>query len=102
MNTGYDQYIKPELAVLIPVLYAVGAFLKSTKLPNWAIPFVLGGTGVVLATLYTLATATVTGWQQALLAVFTGISQGILCAAASVYFNQLVKQAINKNGSNSV
>ena len=33
----------------------------------------------------------------ALLAVFTGITQGVLCAGATVYVNQIVKQAGKKD-----
>ncbi len=92
----YSKYLKPELLILIPVLYAVGAFIKSTKAPDWLIPFILGGAGIVLATIWTFSTSVESGWQACLTALFTGITQGIIAAAASVYVNQLIKQPSKK------
>ena len=48
---------------------------------------------VGLSLLWVLATSPLSGWQDALLAAFTAIVQGILCAGCSVYINQLGKQA---------
>lgn len=87
--------IKPELLVLIPVLYLIGMWLKSTpKVNNWVIPFVLGTLGIFLSTLWVFATGT---QGQYALAIFAGITQGILCAGAAVYTNQLIKQGANAN-----
>ena len=36
------QYVKPELLILIPVLYFVGTGLKKVELPNKFIPMLLG------------------------------------------------------------
>jgi len=85
------ELIKPELLVLVPVLYLIGAGLKRSSFfaDKW-IPAALGGVGVVLACIY-LAAAAVAG--GALMIIFTGFTQGILCAGASVYVNQLIKQA---------
>lgn len=86
------EYIKPELMVLAIVLYFVGVGLKKSQVKDKWIPFLLGMGGVLLATVYVLATAVLSGMQNILLAVFTGITQGILCAGTSVYANQLYKQ----------
>ena len=83
-----QEYIKPELLVLIPVLYFVGIGLKQSKVKNKYIPWVLMLSGVVLSTLYVLGTSGVTA-----VAIFTAITQGILCAGASVYVDQLIKQS---------
>ena len=87
------ELIKPELAVLIPVLYLVGAGLKKSAVQDRHIPWLLGVCGIVLSTVYLAATAGVTGWQGGLMLVFSGITQGVLAAGASVYVNQVVKQA---------
>ena len=69
------SYIKPELLVLVPVLYFLGAGLKKAEaFPDNRIPLVLGVAGILLAALYVAAT------------------QGILTAGCSVYVNQLIKQ----------
>jgi hypothetical protein len=88
------NYITPELLVLVPVLYFVGMGLKKA---GWfadnLIPAALGCAGVVLSLLYVLAASPLSGWQDGLLAAFTAIVQGVLCAGCSVFINQLVKQA---------
>ena len=47
----------------------------------------------MLAIIYIFATEEITGTQLIFKAIFTAITQGILCAGASVYINQIVKQA---------
>lgn len=43
----FTQYIKPEMLVLVPVLWLIGNALKRTpKVPDWLIPYVLGIMGV--------------------------------------------------------
>lgn len=86
-----NQFIKPELLVLIPVLFFVGAGLKKSKAKDWVIPFVLGFVGIVLALIWVLGTE---GFGA--IAIFTAVTQGILCAGASVYVNQLLKQKRKK------
>lgn len=85
---SFESYITPELAVLIPVLYLIGASLKRYKsFADKYIPIVLGATGIVIAMIYEFS---VMGFS--LDAVYASIIQGILCAGASVYVNQVVKQ----------
>jgi hypothetical protein len=40
-----------------------------------------------------MATSDVNEWQEALMVAFTAITQGTLCAGASVYVNQILKQS---------
>ena len=88
------EFIRPELLVLIPVLYFIGMGLKSAEaFADKHIPLALGGVGVALAALWVVATSTITGLQDGALAVFTAIVQGVLVAGASVYIDQLIKQA---------
>lgn len=88
-----NEFIKPELLVLIPVLYLVGVALKKSQVADKYIPVLLGGISVILSFLFIMATSVIGGWQEALMAVFSGLTQGILCAGASVYVNQIVKQS---------
>ena len=88
------EYVSPELLILVPVLYFVGMGLKKAGwFSDTLILVSLGGIGVVLSLLWVLATSPLSGWQDALLAAFTAIVQGILCSGCSVYINQLGKQA---------
>lgn len=90
---NYQDYIKTELLILVPVLYLIGIGLKKSKLSDKWIPGVLGASAVVLSTVWVIATADITGLQETASAIFTAVTQGVLVAGASVYANQLYIQA---------
>lgn len=90
------SYINPELLVLVPVLFLVGAAIKRFGSDDRVIPLVLGLLGMLLACLYGIATMTAS--DSVAMVLFTGIVQGILCAAASTYSHQLYKQATKPKG----
>ena len=84
------DYIRPELLLIIPVLWVLGKILKEASFlrDKW-IPLLLGFTGILLAVCWVAGSAepfSVTG-------LFTAVTQGVLCAGAAVYGHQLVKQA---------
>ena len=85
------EYIKPELLVLIPVLYIIGEFIKKSKINDKYIPLILGGAGVVLALVWVVGNEGVNA-----LTIFAGITQGILCAGCAVYGDQIIKQGTGK------
>lgn len=90
----FTEYLKPELLILTPVLYLIGMGLKKAAwFKDSLIPVLLGACGVVLAAVWVFATADVSGGKAIATAAFTAVTQGVLCAGASVYVNQLVKQA---------
>lgn len=89
----WQEFIKPELLILIPVLYLIGIAIKKSKIRDNLIPLLLGACGVILATIYVFAVEPVLSTQSLLASIFTAITQGILCAGASVYINQIIKQA---------
>lgn len=91
---SWQEFIKPELLILIPVLYFVGVAIKKSPIKDTLIPYILGGTGVLLTFIYLMASEPVQSTQEVFTAIFTALTQGILCAAASVYANQLYKQAV--------
>ncbi len=85
------NFIKPELLILIPVLYFIGVAIKNTTLiKDKFIPLILGLIGIILSSLWILATE---GTENIYMAIFVAITQGFLCAGASVYINQIVKQS---------
>ena len=91
---NFEEFIKPELLILIPVLYLIGAGLKkSKKISDSLIPMILGGVGVLLSALWVLAMSDVLNGKEIAVAIFTAVTQGVLIAGASVYANQFIKQA---------
>lgn len=85
------NFIKPELLILIPVLYFIGVAIKNTLLiKDKFIPLILGLIGIILSALWILA---MEGTENIYMAIFVAITQGFLTAGASVYVNQLIKQS---------
>lgn len=90
---NFEEFIKPELLILIPVLYLIGTGIKkSKKISDSFIPIILGGIGVLLSALWVFAMSDVSNGKEIAVAIFTAVTQGILIAGASVYSNQLIKQ----------
>ena len=78
-----NQYVRAELLILIPVLYAVRKFLQKMKVKECRIPLIVGISSVVLCALHTFSTVTLTDWASVLMAVFASLTQGLLIAFAS-------------------
>lgn len=90
---NYQEYIKSELLILIPVLYFIGIGLKKSKLADKWIPATLGAVSITLSAVWVIATSDLSGISQIASAFFTAVTQGVLAAGASVYANQLYVQA---------
>lgn len=91
------EYIKPELLVLVFVMWLIGLGIKKSKLKDAVIPYILGGISVLLCVLWIVGTSDFTSYKDVILAIFTSIVQGILIAGLSVYVNQCVKQVKKLN-----
>ena len=97
------NYINPELIVLVPVLYVLGLMIKDgIAIPNTAIPAVLGGVGVLLAVAWCMATVQPVGLWAIVLTQVTAVMQGILCAGAAVYIDQVGKQSAKAKAGDTV
>lgn len=90
---NYQEYIKSELLILIPVLYFIGMGLKKSKIPDKFIPLLLGVASIALSAIWIFATSDVTCFKDVALAIFISVTQGVLLAGASVYVNQLYIQS---------
>ncbi len=90
------SYIKPELIIIVPVLYCIGMILKSTRLVNKWIPLILGGISVILCLIWVLSRSDIGNIQSFVGALFTAVTQGILTAGLSVYINQIYNQMKKK------
>ena len=85
------ELIRPEMLVLIPVLYLIGVALKRAEVfENKYIPLGLGLLGALLGAAWLLVFRDAE--YNILQSLLMGAVQGILCAGCSVYANQLYKQ----------
>jgi len=91
------DFIKPELLILIPVLYVVGIGLKKSNLPNTLIPRALGIISIFLCAIWVIATSDISTLKDVYYTAFVSVTQGVLSAGASVYFNQLYVQSKKKD-----
>lgn len=89
---GLKNYINPELIMLTPVLYILGIVFKNSFISNKWIPILLGGISIVLCFLWTISKTELNTLADIAVVVFTSVTQGILVAGLSVYFNQIYKQ----------
>ncbi len=93
----FEEFIKPELLVLIPVLYVIGIGFKKSKISDTHIPLLLGVISIVLSASWIIATSNISTWKDVAYATFVSVTQGILSAGASVYMNQLYVQSKKKD-----
>lgn len=91
------NYVKPELVTVTAVLYFLGMNLKQARVVNDKyIPLILGIAGIVICAVYVFAVCQCKTLQDAAMAVFTAVTQGILVAGLSTYVNQIAKQLKKK------
>ena len=95
---NFYEYIKPELLILIPVLYFIGVAIKKSNIDDRLIPWILGGVSIVLCGVWVFANCTCGNPHDILTAVFTAFTQGVLIAGTSVYINQLAEQTTKNEG----
>lgn len=81
----FTTYITTDVLVLIPVLYAIGMFLKSSEIQDKYIPFSLLIIGII--------SAIIIGGTYTLHGLLNGFMQGVLVSASAVFINQLVLQS---------
>ena len=94
----YQNYIEPELFILIPVIYLIGIAIKKSSVKDKFIPLILGGISIVLCAIWIFASCETYNATDVMFAIFGAITQGILIAGASVYFNQIAKQSTKNEG----
>ena len=87
-----EQYILPDIMILIPVLIIIGKMLKKTSyIQDWTIPILLAGVGILLAVITLGAKDGYTSES-----ILTGIVQGVLATGMAVYVHQLSIQTGRK------
>lgn len=88
------EFVRPELLVVVVVCYCLGLFLKGVpKIKDWVIPFVLLVSSVIMCVLY-MGLVIEKQWTPEI--IFVSLMQGILCAAMTVFGNEILKQVTYK------
>ena len=97
MEEFYLDYLNSGMLVLIPGLYFLGQAMKISPMQDWLIPFMLGLAGIVLSFAWHMGI----GGEFGARLLFDSITQGLLCAAGSVYIKnigvQFKKRADDEN-----
>ncbi len=80
------QYIKPELLVLVIVLYFLGKGIGRTeKVDERYLPLLLGIFGIALCAVWVAGTSRLRTVQEAAAALFTALVQGVLVTGLAVW-----------------
>ena len=80
------QYVKPELLILIPVLYFLGRGIRRTeRVDEKYFPLVLGMIGIVFSSIWVAGTSCLCTVQEVATALFTALVQGVLVAGLTVW-----------------
>lgn len=87
------SFIKPELIILVPVLFIIGEAIKNSEIKDKYIPLILGLVSIALCSLYVYGTTDIASTKELIMSIFVVITQSVLVAGASVYADQLMKQA---------
>jgi len=90
MDMDLIKLLQPELLILVAVIYLLGMFAKKIpNFPDWAIPLILLGIGIVLTIVYK---GIVLGEGINAVTIINGLIYGILVAGLAVFTNQAIKQ----------
>lgn len=102
MSIDIMEFIRPEFFILIAVCWVIGWLLKTSKVKDELIPIFLFTFSILAAFVYLIATTPLATLQEWMLAIFTAITQGFLCAGAAIGGNQLIKQTSRADLSHGI
>ena len=63
---AFKEFIKPELLILIPVLYLIGVGIKKSEIKDKFIPLMLSIVAIILSGLYVLLLVKLLGQKRLL------------------------------------
>lgn len=103
MPIEFKEFLKPELLLLIPVIYIIGMITKRLSFINDKyIPLITTACSLILTFVYVFATSSLKSYEMLLLAIFESLTQSILISGTATFTNQLIKQfgkkEVNENG----
>lgn len=84
--------VDARLMVLVPVLFLLGAALKKSPVRDWLIPYLLAAAGAALSFAFFAGAGLPKDAAGFFGMLFSAVTQGVLCAACSVYAKNLWKQ----------
>lgn len=94
------QFVDPKLTIVIAVLWAIGKFLKlnPTFKQEWSIPYILLGLSLIIVPLFEgLVFGKGFGGAQLVLS----LTQAVIVATITVFFNEAIKQVLNKRNDDN-
>ncbi len=94
-----QEFINPELIILIPVMTTLGNVLKTNSVTRWKIPVILCSISVLVTGLYTFSVNPMVNYQSIFHNGFITVVQGLICALTAIGGHQTYKQLINNFGS---
>ena len=95
----FNQYARSELMVLVPVLFFLNKMIGQSKISNQWIPAICTGVSILLCGFHIFGYSPVVTFGQVMMALFATVTQGILYAGATMFFNLVVSSAGNKNST---
>jgi len=100
MDVNILSYVKPELLVVIFVLWGLGLMIKASKIENRFIPIWLCMISLAVALIWVYATTEITTSQQLAMAIFTAIVQGVIIwLIAWLTYDKFIKSGLSLNNS---
>ena len=92
----YQEYVKPELLIVTPILYILAKMMDNSHLDNRKIPWYLLIVSIILSSLYVFSTSDTSSFSKVLSALFTTVIQGVLLSGTTIYGGILGKLMMNK------
>jgi len=98
--TTIMQFVDPALLLVIVVLFGIGKFLKLNPMfkQEWSIPYILLAISLILTPLYE---GFVLGKGFAPAQLVLSVTQAVLVATVTVFFNESIKQVLNKRNDDN-
>lgn len=93
--TLFNEYARSELMILVPVLYVITILVHKSNIPDLKISLIITAISVTLSTLYSVAVVNIFSISTFLLAVFSGFTQGVLFAGASMFAGLIINPNID-------
>ena len=98
MNINIMDYVKPELLIVIAVIWGIGLALKASKTTNRFIPVWLCLIAVGIALLWVVATSPFYTPQEIAMGIFIAVTQGVvLFLVAWLTYDKMIKKGLEEN-----
>ena len=87
-----QQYIDPQLVIIVPMLWGIGMAIKKSNIRNDFIPLILLGCSCSVVMLHLMGTKLMLDSQAVSACLFAGVTQGsVIWLAAWLGYEKLLK-----------